>query len=100
MATGSFGSNPAKSDLPTEAQQELQNTLAQGHRLGIEHVDKRRFQMNSWKSYATLKGDNETEAVNSLESCFSKFPEHYIWLVSIDPQTKRRITETIVQRPG
>ena len=88
------------SQLPPEAQQALQNILAQGHRLGIEHVDKRRFQMNSWRSYAVLNDDNKTEATNSLEACFSEFPQHYIRLVSIDRQTKRRINETIVQRPG
>ncbi len=88
------------SKLPLKAQQELQNILAQGHRLGIEHVDKRRFQMNSWRSYAVLNGDNKAEAMSSLEACFSDFPEQYIRLVSIDRQTKRRINETIVQRPS
>ncbi len=89
----------AVSNLPQVAQQTLQNILAQGHRLGIEHVDQRRFQMNSWKSYAILSSDREAEAAERLETCLSEFPKHYVRLVSIDRHTKRRMNETIIQRP-
>lgn len=87
------------SKLPAEAQQVLHTILAQGHRLGIEHVDKRRFQMNSWRSHTMLKGDDEAEAADQLNNCLSQFPDHYVRLVSIDRQTKRRMNETIIQRP-
>ncbi|MGB7251074.1 MAG: ribulose bisphosphate carboxylase small subunit [Phormidesmis sp.] len=77
----------------------LRAILAQGHRLGIEHVDKRRFRVNSWQSYATLNPSHEAEAFDSLKSCLSQFPDHYIRLVSIDRQSKRRVSEIIIQRP-
>ncbi len=84
--------------LPAPMQQALSSILAQGHRLGIEHVDQRRFRVNSWQSYATVN-DPET-AADSLQACLSQFPDHYIRLVSIDPRTKRRMTEKIVHRPS
>lgn len=84
--------------LPDSMQQALSSLFTQGDRLGIEHVDQRRFRMNSWQSYATV---NTTEmATVSLKECLSTFPNHYIRLVSIDPHSKRRMTEKIVHRPA
>lgn len=91
-------SNGAASSLPQHIQQQLSAILAQGHRLGIEHVDQRRFRMNSWQSYSA-DSSNESEAANSLRECLRQFPNHYVRLISIDRQTKRRVTETIIQRP-
>ncbi len=92
-------SSPALTALPAAISQPLQAILSHGHRLGIEHVDQRRFRINSWQSYATLEAANKDEAINNLRSCLSQFPNDYVRLVSIDPHTKRRLTETIVQRP-
>ncbi|MEM9090186.1 MAG: AAA family ATPase [Cyanobacteria bacterium P01_F01_bin.53] len=84
--------------LPEHMQQKLQSIFAQGHRLGIEHVDHRRFRVNSWQCYATHSNASEAEA--SLQDCLNEFPKHYIRLVSIERNSKRRMTETIVQRPA
>ncbi|MGB3299336.1 MAG: ribulose bisphosphate carboxylase small subunit [Phormidesmis sp.] len=92
-------SSRALAGLPDAIAQPLQAILSHGHRLGIEHVDQRRFRINSWQSYATLDTTNKDAAVDSLQSCLSQFPNDYIRLVSIDPRTKQRLTETIVQRP-
>lgn len=80
-------------------QQPLQSILSQGHRLGIEHVDQRRFRVNSWQSFATLTAPSEAEAAASLQACLTQFPDHYVRLISIDRHTNRRMNETIVQRP-
>lgn len=92
-------SSQALTALPEAIHQPLQAILLHGHRLGIEHVDQRRFRVNSWQSYATLDAVDKDEAINSLRSCLAQFPNDYIRLVSIDSHTKRRLTETIVQRP-
>ncbi|MGB3291909.1 MAG: AAA family ATPase [Phormidesmis sp.] len=84
--------------LPVSMQQALSSLLTQGQRLGIEHVDQRRFRVNSWQSYATV--DTSEAATVSLKACLSTFPNHYIRLVSIDPHSKRRMTEKIVHRPA
>ncbi len=92
-------SNGAANSLPSDIQRQLSAILAQGHRLGIEHVDKRRFRVNSWRSHDTFDSSSEAAAANSLNDCLSQFSDHYIRLISIDPQTKRRVTETIIHRP-
>ncbi|PZO17254.1 MAG: ribulose 1,5-bisphosphate carboxylase [Leptolyngbya foveolarum] len=89
----------ADNRLPKDTWQLLCNILAQGQKLGIEHVDQRRFRVNSWQSYGTLHSSDEAEAIALLQSCLQDFPQHYVRLVSIDPQTNRRIAEPIVQRP-
>ncbi len=99
-AHSSNGHSPQSlADLPEAISQPLQAILSHGHRLGIEHVDQRRFRINSWQSYATLDAASKEAAINNLRSCLSQFPNDYIRLVSIDPHTKRRLTETIIQRP-
>lgn len=86
-------------DLPEPIRQTLQTILAQGHRLGIEHVDQRRFRINSWQSYATLDTASSAEAIDRVRSCLTQFPDHYVRLISIDQHTHRRMSETVVQRP-
>jgi ribulose bisphosphate carboxylase small subunit len=85
--------------LPENIQQPLHRILSQGHRLGIEHVDQRRFRVNSWQSFATFTAPSEAEATASLQACLTQFPDHYIRLISIDRHSNRRMNETIVQRP-
>lgn len=46
--------------------------LVQGYRIGLEHVDERRFRTGSWASCATVKTQDENEAIAALESCLSE----------------------------
>jgi len=85
--------------LPKAIEQPIQEIISQGHRLGIEHVDQRRFRVNSWQSYATINSADKIEALKSVQSCLTQFPNHYVRLISIDRQTKRRMNEIIIQRP-
>ena len=89
----------ASSFLGIEVVSQLRDIVARGQKLGIEHVDRRRFRVNSWQSYSTLNSPSEAEAIARLSACFREFPQHYVRLVSIDPQTNRRTSEPIVQRP-
>ena len=77
----------------------LKAILAQGHRIGIEHADARRFRANSWQCYRTLESGEERKAISALQACLNEVPNHYIRIISIDPQTKRRMNETIIHRP-
>ncbi|MEO1395691.1 MAG: ribulose bisphosphate carboxylase small subunit [Cyanobacteria bacterium J06634_5] len=90
-----------ENSVGSEAVEQLRRIMAQGHRVGIEHVEQRRFSINSWQCYTTLESrSSDREAIASLSSCLFQYPEHYVRLVSIDSQTKRRMSETIVQRPS
>lgn len=81
------------------ALQTLEQLLEQGYRVAIEVVDERRFRTNSWQSYAVVQGQNEPDAVVALETCLQEHEQDYIRLVAINPKDRRRLSETIVQRP-
>jgi ribulose bisphosphate carboxylase small subunit len=101
---GNGQSAPAASPVPEshtlspEMVATIRQTLGQGHRLGIEHVDRRRFQTGAWQCYSMVDG-SEQEAIALLQTCLADHPQDYIRLVSIEPQERRRVQEAIVHRP-
>jgi len=86
--------------LAGEIQNQVRQILAQGYQIGIEHVDERRFRTGSWQSCGKTHIGGETDAISTLESCLVEYSGEYIRLVGIDPKAKRRIVETIIQRPN
>jgi carbon dioxide concentrating mechanism protein CcmM len=74
--------------------------LAQGYRVGTEHADKRRFQVSSWMSCSPFNSNNEGDILNSLETCLHEHSGEYVRLIGIDVNAKRRVLETIIQRPS
>jgi ribulose bisphosphate carboxylase small subunit len=86
--------------LPSEIAEPLQQLTIAGYNIGIEFVDKRRFQTNSWKTCACIASDRHEEAARELANCLQTHPNDYVRIVGIEPQAKRRVSETIVQRPN
>ena len=76
---------------------EINRILSQGDRVGIEYVDKRRFQTGSWTCYGTFES-NASDAIAALESCLIEHDHDYIRLVGISKQSRSRLTEMMVQR--
>lgn len=96
----SYGGNSASSSpLTSEVVEQVHQLVRNGHRVGIEVVDERRFRTNSWNCCATLDTARPEEAITALESCIADHPSEYVRLVGIDPKGKKRVLETIVQRP-
>ena len=96
------GRSPAPSSsatLSSEVVEQVRQLVNQGYRIGIEHVDQRRFRTNSWQTCAALNGTSEQETLAQLSSCLEEFPDHYVRLIGIEPNAKRRVLETIIQRP-
>lgn len=87
------------SQLPSNTLQQVQNLLNQGYRVGLEHVDQRRFQTNAWKSCPPIQSQNPHEAATALEQCLVEYPDEYVRMIGIDPKTKQRVLEQIIQRP-
>jgi ribulose bisphosphate carboxylase small subunit len=85
--------------LDSEVVQQLRTLLAQGYRIGIEHVDQRRFSTGAWQSCGSIQTQNEAEAIATLETCLTNYAGEYVRLFGIDA-SKQRGMETIVQRPG
>ncbi len=85
--------------LSAETVAQVRNLLAQGHKVGTEHADARRFRTSSWQSGPSLQVRNESEAIAALESVMNQYPGEYVRLIGIDPKAKRRVVEELIQRP-
>ncbi|MGL5835317.1 MAG: ribulose bisphosphate carboxylase small subunit, partial [Waterburya sp.] len=92
---GSYGGNR----LDSAALQELRSLLSAGFRIGTEHADKRRFRAQSWNSCSPIESRHESDVVAALEACLAEHSGEYVRMIGIDPQAKRRVAETIIQRP-
>ena len=96
--TSSYSGQPSSTRLNPEMVGEVNRILGQGHRLGIEFVDDRRFRSNSWSCYGTFES-NGADAIAALESCLADHPRDYVRLVGVDLRDRRRMIETIIYRP-
>ncbi|MFM9268507.1 ribulose bisphosphate carboxylase small subunit [Tychonema sp. BBK16] len=88
------------SRLSSEVLQQVQQLLARGCKIGMEYADNRRFKTGSWQSCATIQTAQEKEVVASVETCLAEHGGEYVRLIGIDPKAKRRVLETIIQRPN
>ncbi len=88
------------SSLPPAVVSNVRSLLAQGYRVGTEHANQRRFQTSSWTSCAAINSSDERVVLDGIESCLQEHSGEYVRLIGIDPQAKRRVLETIVQRPN
>lgn len=104
---------PTESSSRSSHKSEMQNThlnpeivdqvrqlLSQGYRIATEHADKRRFQTSSWHSCAPIEANREADVMKALEACLADHAGEYVRLFGIDTQNRRRVGETIIQRPG
>jgi len=80
----------AKGDISTQIHQ----LLAQGNRVTVEWVDERRFKIGSWQTAGTIT------AIAQLEQIMQEHTGEYVRVIGTDAKSKRRIVETIVQRPN
>jgi ribulose bisphosphate carboxylase small subunit len=95
----SYAGQPSSTKLTPDVVTQVNQILKQGLRLGIEYVDERRFRANSWNSYGAFQGQ-ASEAIAALEACLDENSKSYVRLVGIDPENRRRVAETIIQRPS
>ncbi len=77
----------------------VRQLLAQGYRIGTEHANPRHYQISSWKSCPILQSTREAEVLAALKTCLADHAGDYVRLIGIDPKAKRRVLETIIQRP-
>ena len=88
------------SSLDSETIQEIRSLLAAGYKIGSEHADKRRFRTKSWKSCSPIESHREQEVISALEHCLAEHSGEYVRMLGIDAKHRRRVAETIIQRPG
>jgi carbon dioxide concentrating mechanism protein CcmM len=85
--------------LGTDAVQQVRSLIAQGLTIGTEYANARRFKTSSWLSGATISG-SESQAIAQIQSILAEHQGEYVRLVAVDPKAKRRVVETVIQRPG
>jgi ribulose bisphosphate carboxylase small subunit len=98
-ASTSYAGQPSSTKLTPEIMTEVNRILNQGHRLGIEYVDDRRFRTNSWNCFGMFQGD-ASEAIRALEDCLNEHQRDYVRIVGITPRDRHRLIETIIHRPN
>jgi len=97
---GFYKEQVSSTQLKPETVEQIRQILAQGYRIGMEYVDERRFRTGSWKSCATSQINGESEAIAVVEACLAEHSGEYVRLVGIEPKAKRRVLETIIQKPS
>ena len=99
IARSSSSGSVSSSHLSSDTVEQVRQLISQGYNIGTEHVDERRFRTGSWQSCSPIKTTNEKEAITALETCLANHEGEYIRVFGIDPKAKRRVLETIIQRP-
>jgi carbon dioxide concentrating mechanism protein CcmM len=94
------GHSSASGALSTETVEQIRQLLAGGYKIGTEHVDERRFRTGSWQSCEPINSNSTNEVIAALEDCITNHQGEYVRLIGIDTKAKRRVLESIIQRPN
>ncbi|MFM6181115.1 MAG: ribulose bisphosphate carboxylase small subunit [Dolichospermum sp.] len=94
------GNGVGSSKLSAETVDQIRQLLANGYKIGTEHVDERRFRTGSWNSCQPIESTSANAVVLALEDCIESHQGEYVRLIGIDTKAKRRVLETIIQRPN
>ncbi len=104
-SNGRYGGYTSTSDtsagasLDSKTISQVRSLLSQGYKIGTEHADKRHFKVKSWKSCHPFKNTSEGQVLTELQGCLQEHDGEYVRLIGIDTNAKRRVLETIIQRP-
>ena len=96
----SSNGNGSGGGLNTETVEQIRQLLAGGYKIGTEHVDERRFRTGSWQSCQPINSTSTNEVIAALQDCINNHQGEYVRLIGIDPKAKRRVLESIIQRPN
>ena len=86
--------------LSPEIVQQVRQFLGQGFRIGMEHADTRRYRSGVWETCTPIRETREQAVFEALERCLAEHQGEYVRMFGIDPQAKRRVGMSTVQRPG
>jgi carbon dioxide concentrating mechanism protein CcmM len=98
--SSSNGNGSSSGKVSGETLEQIRHLLAGGYKIGMEHVDERRFRTGSWTSCKPIEASSTNQVISALEECIANHPGEYVRLIGIDTKAKRRVLETIIQRPN
>ncbi len=96
--SASYSGSSASVDSGVNAQ--IRQVVNRGGRISVEFANKRQFQNGGWQSGGFLSGSNEGSVLSALNQFLSQHVGEYVRVVGVDPVAKKRLMETIVQRPN
>jgi carbon dioxide concentrating mechanism protein CcmM len=99
-SNGSSYNGNGSARLSSETVQQIRQLLAGGYRIGTEHVNERRFRTGSWQSCQPIESSSANDVIAALEACMVEHQGDYVRLIGIDSKAKRRVLESIIQRPN
>jgi carbon dioxide concentrating mechanism protein CcmM len=80
--------------------QQIRQFLGQGYHVAVEYADVRRFRSGSWQSHAVPHTSEASTVIAAVQNALVENEGEYVRLVAVDPKAKRRVSETIIQRPS
>ena len=95
----SNGAAASSQHLSSDVVQQVNQLVGQGYRISVEHADVRRYRSGAWQSGGVLEGRGSSDVIAALQASLAAHSGEYVRLVGIDPQAKRRVLETTIQRP-
>ncbi len=77
----------------------IRQQLRQGHHIGLEFADARRFKAGSWQNGPAIASTHEAQVLTQVEQFLADHPGDYVRLLGIDPKAKQRQWEQMIQKP-
>lgn len=94
-SNGHGGASAQGGDLVAQ----VRNILKQGHRVGVEHANPRRFKTSSWQTLPLINSTSESQVMSTLQDYLGSHAGEYVRLIGVDIKAKRRVSEVLVQKP-
>jgi carbon dioxide concentrating mechanism protein CcmM len=99
LKTGVGNSGSGNGAIDAEVVDQVTQLVNQGCRISVEFADKRRFRSGIWQTGPSIDARRPAEAMAALGKQLAQHQGDYVRLVGVDPQAKRRVVETTIQRP-
>jgi carbon dioxide concentrating mechanism protein CcmM len=99
LNTGVGYSNSGNGAMDSKVMDQVTQLVNQGCRISVEFADRRRFRSGIWQTGPAIDARRPAEAIAALSKQLAQHQGDYVRLVGVDPQAKRRVVETTIQRP-
>ncbi|NJM47972.1 MAG: hypothetical protein HC860_18855 [Alkalinema sp. RU_4_3] len=100
----SYSNGAASMSAPAVVSGDLQATVQglinQGASIGFEFASERHFRASSWTSAPLMQPRSTGDAMNVVNNFLASHAGEYVRLIGVDTRAKKRVLETIIQRPG
>ncbi len=97
--TGNYDRGSNGSGMESTVMDQVTQLVNQGHKISVEYADKRRYRSGIWKTGRAIAARRPAEAISELGKQLAQHQGEYVRLIGTDPQAKRRVLETTIQRP-